>query len=87
MQSFPNTLSPLALIQDALRPYTDANLDGLNSETRFADIGIDSLTMAELLFELEDRLGVSLDNTAEIPQTVGQVIELVQQHIPPQAGA
>jgi acyl carrier protein len=75
-------LSPLALIQEALRPYTDANLEGLNSETRFIDIGIDSLTMAELLFELEDRLGVTLDDSADIPQTVGQVMALVQSHLP-----
>jgi acyl carrier protein len=76
-----------SLIQDALRPYTDADVTAIQSETRFADIGIDSLTMAELLFELEDRLGVTLDNSAEIPKTVGEVITLVQSHLPAAAQA
>jgi len=81
----PEAQDLMPLLKEALAKYTDAPLDQLGPETRFADINIDSLTMAELLFELEDRLGTTLDNTEEIPSTVGEVLALIAQHSPKSA--
>lgn len=45
-----------------------------------ADLGVDSLMLAELMFEAEDRLGISIDMepNGEMPQTVGDMTALIE---------
>jgi acyl carrier protein len=42
-----------------------------------ADLGVDSLMLAELMFEAEDRLGISIDSRVVIPKTVGEMVTLI----------
>lgn len=46
-------------------------------EARLADIGVDSLMLAELMFEAEDRLGISIDSNVPPPKTVGDMVTLI----------
>lgn len=43
-----------------------------------ADLGVDSLMLAELMFEAEDRLGISIDADAAIPEIVGDMTALIE---------
>jgi acyl carrier protein len=38
-----------------------------------ADLGVDSLMLAELLFEAEDRLGIEIPSDLPLPSTVGDM--------------
>ena len=33
--------------------------------------------LAELMFEAEDRLGISIDSTVAIPKSVGEMVKLI----------
>jgi len=44
---------------------------------------VDSLTLLEMMFALEERFGIRFPNDAPQPETVGQVIELVEKLRPP----
>jgi acyl carrier protein len=41
------------------------------------DLGVDSLMLAELMFEAEDRLGISIDSDVVPPKTVGDMVALI----------
>ena len=42
-----------------------------------ADLGVDSLMLAELMFEAEDRLGISIGSNVTVPKTVGDMVALI----------
>lgn len=48
-------------------------------EANLVDLGVDSLMLAELMFEAEDRLGVSIDSNVAIPKTVGDMVTLLDE--------
>ena len=65
----------LALIQNFLKDRVDsAMLDKIVPEATLTDLGIDSLMQAELLFELEDRTGMTVPANFPLPQTVGELL-------------
>ena len=52
-----------------------------------ADLGVDSLRLAELMFEAEDHLGISIDSNVAIPKTVGEMVGLLDSLLVAQASA
>lgn len=44
-----------------------------------ATLGVDSLMMLELVFECEDRFGVTLAKNLKSPKTVGELVALVDR--------
>lgn len=52
-------------------------------EAKLADLGIDSLMFAEMLFEFEDRAQTELDirSADALPETVGELIALIDAHL------
>ncbi|HEX5805218.1 MAG TPA: acyl carrier protein [Macromonas sp.] len=46
-------------------------------ETGLRALGIDSLMLAELMFEAEDRLGISITSDQGVPTTVGELQTLI----------
>jgi acyl carrier protein len=77
-----NTTDALILVREALAKYTETPAEAIEMSTVLADIEIDSLTLAELLFELEDRLGVAIEETKELPRQVSQLVAMVEPHLP-----
>jgi acyl carrier protein len=69
------------LVRQALTKYTETPEAHIERTTTLADIDIDSLTLAELLFELEDRLGVSMAETATLPTLVSELVDLVEPYL------
>ena len=54
--------------------------DGITPESNVvADLGADSLDIAEIMMDLEDAFGIKLeDENAEGPKTVGDIINYIQ---------
>ncbi|MCR4751445.1 MAG: acyl carrier protein [Eubacterium sp.] len=49
----------------------------VTAESRFSDLGIDSLDTVELLMELEDKTGVKVELTEKV-ETVGALVAFVE---------
>lgn len=71
----------LGLVTEALTRYIDLPRDGLQMSSVLKEIGVDSLTLAELLFELEDRVGQAIPDLATQPITVSDVVSLLQPYL------
>jgi acyl carrier protein len=70
----------LALIQNFLKDRVDsAMLDKIVPEATLTDLGIDSLMQAELLFEFEDRTGMTVPSNFPLPQTVGELLQQLKE--------
>ena len=52
-----------------------------------ADLGVDSLMLAELMFEAEDRWGISIDSGMATPKTVGGMVSLLDGLLAAKASA
>ena len=70
----------LALIQNFLKDRVDsAMLRKIVPEATLTDLGIDSLMQAELLFEFEDRTGMTIPTSFPPPKTVGELLQQLQK--------
>jgi acyl carrier protein len=75
----------LDLLRQVLAQFSDVPAEQVVPEAELASLQVDSLTAAEMLFELEDRLGTSVADPGAPPRTVADVIALIQPHVKPQA--
>lgn len=75
------TSATLDLVRQALSRYIDTPPADVTPDDNLKAMGVDSLTLAELLFELEDRLGSPIAETPEVPQTVGDVVTLILPYV------
>jgi acyl carrier protein len=71
----------LELIRQVLPDYVDAAPADITLDTELAAIGADSLTLAELLFALEDRVGHNIGEAAQLPTHVRDLVGLLQPHL------
>jgi len=55
----------------------------LTPETGLAEVGLDSLAVAELLFSIEDVFKINLGDVApeSVPATVGELIHLIDSKL------
>ncbi|MBQ3378350.1 MAG: acyl carrier protein [Clostridia bacterium] len=67
----------LEKIKALLADYTDVDVESITLETAFADLGIDSLSVVEMVMELEDDLGVELELEEKV-NTVGDFVKFVE---------
>ena len=68
----------LKKLQDIISNYLDIDPKSITEESSFKDMEVDSLDMVEIMMEIEDAFGITIDETAEI-QTVGDIIKLIQE--------
>jgi len=70
------------LVQSVTQRYADVlgtAPNAINANTRFADLGADSLETVEMVMELEEEYDVSIpDDVAERIQTVGDAVRYIQ---------
>ena len=71
-------MDSLSLIRQVIGKYCDAAPEAMVPETTLADLDVDSLSLAEMLFALEDTLGTSIAEPTERPQTVADLQKLVE---------
>jgi acyl carrier protein len=73
------TMDSTELIRKFLSDRTGAEPAKVVEDALLSDLGVDSLMLAELMFEAEDRLGITIDlepNQA-MPQTVGEMKKII----------
>ena len=64
-------------IAETVAERTDCSAADVKMESSFHDLGIDSLDTVELLMELEDKLGISIELDKKI-ETVGDLVSFIQ---------
>ena len=71
----------LTMVRDALANYTDTPASDIHLETTLAELQVDSLTLAELLFALEDHLGTTISDVVQAPKQIADIIALIEPFI------
>lgn len=75
------TESTLKILQDFLQERTEIDPTRVTLDATLEELEIDSLTQLELLFEFEEKLGISIPDVEERPKTIGDLVTLVEQHV------
>ena len=74
-------MDSLTLIRQVIQKYCDAPPESIVPEATLEDLNVDSLSLAEMLFALEDTLGTSIAEPTERPRTVADLQKLITQHV------
>ncbi len=72
-------MESLELIREFLKDRLGVALERVVADAQLASLGVDSLMMLELMFEFEDRFGISLSKDLKSPKTVGEMVALMDQ--------
>ena len=67
-------------IAELLAERIDCDVSEITMETKFLDIGIDSLDTVEMLMNLEDKIGVEIELTQKV-ETVGELVAFVENNM------
>jgi acyl carrier protein len=67
------------LIKKFLNERLDSVPENMTPESLLVDLGVDSLMLAELMFEAEDNLGISIESSLTPPKTVGEMVALLDE--------
>ncbi|MFG2041334.1 acyl carrier protein [Dactylosporangium sp. NPDC048998] len=74
-----------AVLRDALADVLHKDIGELNDDTRlFAELGLDSTGVIELIMELEDAIDVRIDPetvTADVFETVASLVGYLEAHV------
>jgi acyl carrier protein len=56
---------------------------GVGEAAALADLGLDSLAIAELMFALEEEFGIDVSdiNVTQMPATVAEVIQIIDERL------
>ncbi len=65
-------------IAEQVAEKIDCPVEDITKETKFSDLGIDSLDLAELAMNLEDEFGITLEMSADI-STIGILTEKIEE--------
>lgn len=71
-------MDSLTLIRQVIQKYCDTPPDLIVPEATLDALNVDSLSLAEMLFALEDTLGTSIAEPTRRPQTVADLQELIE---------
>ena len=70
-------MKSIELIRNFLNARQGVESSKVVPEALLADLGVDSLMMLELMFEFEDKLGITLPKDLKSPQTVSEMVTLM----------
>lgn len=62
-----------------IRDRLGIDLQATPAEAELAGLGVDSLTLLELMFEIEEKYGVKLAEDTPPPRTCGELAALVER--------
>lgn len=77
----------LEVIKDYIHKHSDNPPENLTLESKLNELGIDSLAMLELFFEFEDKYDIRLPQDIKTPETVGDMLGLIEQYQPADVNA
>jgi len=70
-------MDSLGLIREFLQNRLGIMPERAVPEALLKELGVDSLMMLELMFEFEDRFGITLTKDIKSPRTVGEMAALM----------
>lgn len=70
-------MSSTELIRTFLTDRLGVEPDQVTPEALLAELGVDSLMLAELMFEAEDRLGIEIPSDVQPPKTVAEMQSVI----------
>ena len=74
-------MDTLELVKEFIKAHVDNPPENITPETKLTEAGIDSLNLLELLFEAEDKYGIRFPNDLPEPQTVGELLQILEKII------
>jgi len=72
-------MNSIELIRNFLEERTETDPQQVTPDARLEDLGIDSFTLLELIFEFEEQWNVSVPNDMSTPETVQDLIDMVEK--------
>jgi acyl carrier protein len=72
-------MNSLGLIREFLQNRLGIAPERAVPEAPLKDLGVDSLMLLELVFEFEDRFGITLAKDVKSPQTIGEMAALMDR--------
>lgn len=72
-------MDSLGLIREFLQNRLGIMPERAVPEALLKELGVDSLMMLELMFEFEDRFGITLSKDLKSPKTVGEMAALMDR--------
>ncbi len=79
-------MSSTELIRTFLTDRLGVDPDQVQPDAVLADLGVDSLMLAELMFEAEDRLRIEIPSDVQPPKTVAEMKAVIDALLPLKAG-
>lgn len=80
-------MSSLQTIQRMMVEQFDLKLEDLSPDAQLDNLGLDSLSVIEFMFNLEDELKIKLTDERVELKTVGDVVKVVDRIIAEQKGS
>ncbi len=72
-------MDSIELIRKFLHERLDVEPEKVHGESVLTELGVDSLMVAELMFEAEDRLDITIDNSQAVPVSVGDMQQIIDR--------
>jgi acyl carrier protein len=69
----------LLIIRNLLNDRLGLEHDRILPESTLNELGVDSMMLLELLFELEDKSGMTLTKEVPAPKTIGDLVAFASQ--------
>ena len=74
-------MTPYAFLAETLAEKYDVAREAISPEATLDEIGLDSLTVVELLFDVEDEFGIEVPEERATFQTLAEAAALVDELI------
>lgn len=72
-------MDSIELIREFLRDRLGVAAERVVPDAPLEELGVDSLMMLELMFEFEDRFGITLDKNMQSPKTVSEMVAAMER--------
>ncbi len=72
-------MSPYEFLAQVLSEKYDVSPDAISPEATLTELGLDSLTVVELLFDVEDEFGIEVSEERATFQTLAEAAALVDE--------
>ncbi len=79
-------MSPFAFLAQVLSEKYDVPREAISPEATLTELGIDSLTIVELLFDVEDEFGIEVPEERATFQTLAEAAALVDELVQAKGG-
>lgn len=72
-------MDSIELIREFLKDRLGVAAERVVPDAPLEELGVDSLMMLELMFEFEDRFGLTLDKNMQTPKTVSEMVAAMER--------